>query len=114
MNKKIKKSGKVGAKQADSKESTTVLSESYKRGHNPRSLANLTPFQKGTSGNPDGRPGKYVKLAKALKAYGEKPSEGWGNTTNKETVLERIWFEAGMGNIQHIKILAELGCLDDD
>ena len=46
--------------------------------------------------------------------YGEKPSDGWGNTTNKETVLERIWFEAGMGYIQHIKILAELGCLDDD
>ena len=71
-------------------------------------------YMKGHSGNPGGRPGKYVKLAKALKAYGEKPSEGWRNTTNKETVLERIWFEAGMGNIQHIKILAELGCLDDD
>ena len=114
MNKKIKKSENVAVKQADSKESSTVLSESYKRGQNPKSLANLTPFPKGTSGNPDGRPGKYVKLAKALKAYGEKPSDGWGNTSNKETVLERIWFEAGMGNIQHIKILAELGCLDDD
>ena len=114
MNKKIEQLGKVGENQEDSEESFTVLSESYKRGHNPKSLANLTPFPKGTSGNPDGRPGKYAKLAKALKAYGEKPSDGWGNTTNKETVLERIWFEAGMGSIQHIKILAELGCLDDD
>ena len=114
MYKNIEQSGKVALKQAEPEESTTVLSESYKRGHNPKSLANLTPFPKGTSGNPDGRPGKYVKLAKALKAYGEKPSDDWGNTTNKESVLERIWFEAGMGNIQHIKILAELGCLDDD
>ena len=97
-----------------SKENITANNETDGRGKNPKSLANLTPFPKGTSGNPDGRPGKYVKLAKALKAYGENPSEGWMNTTNKETVLERIWFEAGMGNIQHIKILAELGCLDDD
>ena len=97
-----------------SDDSFTGNKETHKRGQNPNSMANLKPYPKGVSGNPDGRPGKYVKLAKALKAYGENPSEGWMNTTNKETVLERIWFEAGMGNIQHIKILAELGCLDDD
>ena len=34
--------------------------------------------------------------------------------TNKEKLLHKIWFEAGKGSINHIMILAEVGCLDDE
>ena len=34
----------------------TVKRADDQRGKNPNSLANLTPFPKGTSGNPSGRP----------------------------------------------------------
>ena len=29
-------------------------------------------------------------------------------------VLQKIWHRASEGSIQHIRILAELGCLDED
>ena len=31
---------------------------------------------------------------------------------NKQEVIKKIWDEASQGSIQHIKLLAELGCLD--
>ena len=33
--------------------------------------------------------------------------------TWKDAVIDRIWYEASEGSISHIKILAEMGCLDD-
>ena len=42
------------------------------RGKHPNSRENLEPFEKGVSGNPDGRPMKYVKLKNALQRVGKE------------------------------------------
>ena len=98
-----------------SDDSFTGNKETHERGQNPNSLANLKPYPKDVSGNPDGRPKKYVKLAKALDKVGEKTTS-WNepNQTLREAVLDKIWTQAYMyGSVPHIKMLAELGCLDD-
>ena len=82
------------------------------RGNHPNSRANLKPWEKGVSGNPDGRPHKYVKFKESLDEYGSKLASAFDTQTNKEAVLEQIWYEARNGSISHTKILAELGCLD--
>ena len=101
-------------KQCDNNESLSGINENYSRGENPKSQANLKPFPKGMSGNPLGRPHKFVKLAEALKEYSEKHEELsiYGNSTYREEVLERIWYKAKEGDMQCIQLLAALGCLD--
>ena len=111
-----KELGEAVDKTRMSDDSFTGNKETYKRGQNPNSLANLKPYPKGVSGNPDGRPKKYVKLAKALDKVGQKTTS-WNepNQTFKEAVLDKIWRQAFMyGSVPHIKMLAELGCLDGD
>ena len=103
-------------KQEDNSKGFTGNRETYQRRQNPKSLANLKPYPEGVSGNPDGRPKKYVKVAKALDKVGHKTTN-WHdhNQTYKEAVLEQIWKQAYMyGSVSHIKMLAELGCLDED
>ena len=100
---------------------TTDNKERYKRGKHPNSQANLQPFERGISGNPGGRPTKYTGLKKALDKFADKKVPAWdvlslddGSENFKEAVLREIWNEARSGSISHIKILAELGCLDED
>jgi|TARA_R100001463_G_scaffold22790_1_gene54748 hypothetical protein len=89
------------------------------RGNHPNSKANLNPWEKGESGNPDGRPKKYLKLKKSLDKFGRKTFGQWdigvsGCDNYKDEVLFQIWSKATKGSISHIKILAELGCLDEE
>ena len=101
-------------KQMDNRKDFSGINENFSRGEHPSSQANLKPFPKGMSGNPLGRPHKFVKLAEALEKYSEKHEEYsiYGNSTYREEVLERIWYKAKEGDMQCIQLLAVLGCLD--
>ena len=106
----------MSEKQAEIESSFTQNSETDGRGKHPNSQANLTPFEKGVSGNPSGRPFKYVNLAKALSRVGKLPPYDFDFAPPdlRTAVLHKIWHRASEGSIQHIKILAELGCLNED
>tara|TARA_R110002020_G_scaffold202413_1_gene405564 strand:+ start:5926 stop:6282 length:357 start_codon:yes stop_codon:yes gene_type:complete len=95
-----------------------VTEKDYKRGKHPNSQANLEPWEKGESGNPSGRPKKYVKLKKALDKVGKNKKDAWDLAPTKENykdeVLDRIWYEASNGSVAHIRMLAEIGCLDEE
>jgi len=84
-----------------------VIRETYGRGEHPNSKANLTPFKEGVSGNPSGRPFKYVNLAKALSRIGKMPPYDFdfAPPDHRTAVLHKIWQRASEGSIQHIKIL---------
>ena len=91
------------------------------RGKHPNSQANLKPYPKGVSGNPEGRKGAFEVLTDALNRLGDEMTyvrdydEEWDalkeNGTNREKVLETIWIKAKDGDMRFIEILAKLGCL---
>lgn len=91
-----------------------VTEKTDNRGTHPNSRANLTPFEKGVSGNPSGRPMKYEKFKEALMKYRDEEVDGWQleRNTNLDNVLNTIWYKAGQGSISHINLLAQMGCLD--
>ena len=101
-------------------EESSFMAEKHEHGKHPNSIANLKPYGKGVSGNPGGRPKKFIQLKKALDRWGneELPYDYWDMppdeaTTLKEQVLYKIWDKARHGNIRCVEILAQLGCLDD-
>ena len=88
----------------------------YTSGNHPNSLANLTPFPKGISGNPLGRPTKFENLKMALNELGDEETLDYKNNskgTRREQVLKTIWKEAIRGDLKYVQLLAWLGCLDD-
>ena len=99
----------------DNKKSFSGNSESYKRGEHPNSQSNLTPYEKGESGNPSGRPSKYENLKKVLKKMGNEPPDFIMDDEGprKKQVWCRIWYQALMGDIRFIQLLADWGCLDE-
>tara|TARA_Y100000593_G_C4257082_1_gene310179 strand:- start:30 stop:389 length:360 start_codon:yes stop_codon:yes gene_type:complete len=101
------------------------ITDSRERDIHPNSLKNLKKFEKGQSGNPLGSGIKYQKLAKVLKSKADyvtpKPltweekivkAEEQDPRTNRDKVIDRIWYEAKTGNIKYVELLARLGCLD--
>ena len=110
-----KRSNTMDKNKANEADISLKTEKQYKRGEHPKSQANLQPFEKGISGNPGGRSLKYEQLKKALNRIGKLSPDSWrSNDTYKDSVLERIWYEANGGSLGHIKILAELGCLDEE
>jgi hypothetical protein len=89
----------------------------FEQGKHPNSLKNLTPFQKGVSGNLGGRPYKYKELAESLNKIGNEITLNWRGEskgyTNREGVIKKIWSKALEGDIKFVQLLAYLGCLDD-
>jgi len=88
----------------------------YKRGKHPNSRKNLTPYPKGVSGNPEGRPHKYESLKKILNEKGDEETTNWRGESDgprREQVWKRIWEQAISGNMKYVQLLAQLGCLDD-
>ena len=107
-------------KQRVNEKNISANNENYSKGEHPNSQANLKPFPKGVSGNPLGRPHKFVKLTEALDKWADRvvvydfwdvPPES--TRTMKEQVHWRIWHKARQGDNKCIELLARLGCLDD-
>ena len=112
---------KHGENRSDSRYQQRETEDVDGRGKHPHSQANLKPYPKGVSGNPEGRKGAFEVLTEALNELGDEMTyrrdwdnimEEWvENGTNREKVLETIWIKAKDGDMRFIELLAKLGCL---
>ena len=115
----INKGGAQASEQEINDETSLInKEEEYEWGKHPNSLKAIEKhqFPKGVSGNPLGRKPSFDGIKKALDRVGTMHTYGWGDEDKgslKEQVLERIWKKASGGDIQFVRLLAWLGCLDD-
>ena len=98
----------------------------------PNSLKAIEPhqYQKGESGNTNGRPKKYLKFSKSLSKVRNQVIKEMQEVdiledismtdykevelgSNKDLVINKIWELAREGDKQMILLLAEIGALDD-
>ena len=98
------------------------------RGQNPASQANLKPFEKGTSGNPSGRPLKNKWFRKALREFGgnqpfSELSRAWSDREgdaedNRHDLVQGIWKDAtGSDKVMKykaIKVLTDIDGIEPD
>ena len=87
-------------------------------------------YQKGESGNTNGRPKKYLKFSKSLSKVRNQVIKEMQEVdiledismtdykevelgSNKDLVINKIWELAREGDKQMILLLAEIGALDD-
>ena len=107
-------------KQCDNNESLSGNTDTFSRGEHPSSKANLRPWKKGESGNPDGRPHRYNGLKKALESLlDEEVSYTWDlafvgpDGPRWLHILKGFLDKAREGSLSHIQFLAGLGCFDE-
>jgi hypothetical protein len=72
------------------------------RKNNDKRLQNLTPFPKGVSGNPAGRPKKAL-LSDALRRQLAIAAPGMSERTQAEAIAAALISEAILGNVQAIR-----------
>lgn len=87
----------------------------YSSGNHPNSRVNLRPWKPGTSGNLSGKNSQNEKLKEALNAIGDEETFNYkdeSDGTKRTQVLKAIWARAIQAELQYVKLLAELGCLN--
>ena len=106
-------------KKCDNNEPLSGNTDTFSRGEHPSSKANLRPWKKGESGNPDGRPHRYNGLKKALESLLDEEVSDWnidfGSPDGPRRLRILIGFlnKAHEGSLSHIQFLAGLGCFDE-
>ena len=92
------------------------VSPPYGKGEHPNFAKHR--FQKGVSGNPNGRPVKDKEFREALKKYGSIEADMWDinlpstKDSNFVEVVKSLWKKARSGDSQTIKYLVELGVMN--
>lgn len=64
-------------------------------------------FQKGTSGNPRGRPKKGAALTEYIRAQLEQPYREGERRTNKQRIAEVVVAQAAKGNLMALQFIVE-------
>ncbi len=110
-------------KQEENSDLITGISETeennHGRGEHPSSLGNLTPFPKGVSGNPLGKPHKFNGLKKSLNSLLDEKVSVWdldlggSDESRRQRILIGFLDKAREGSLSHIQFLAKIGCFDE-